>query len=204
MTKKPGQNQDHKLVIRQSWIDIDKLPKETIKAILLIEDPDFLNHKGISWESVTTAFQKNLLLKSWAFGASTISQQAAKNLFLSSDRTLYRKFKEFALTCVLEKVLTKKRILEIYLNIADWGPGIFGLEEASRFWYKKSASNLTALESVSLAYLLQFPLSKTPYCYDEIGEATIFLVSDYMKQDRGIFWADIKKLLETRPSKSKI
>lgn len=193
---KMKQSQDPSLAIKQTWISLDDLSLLTIKAILLSEDPKFLDHHGISLSFLRSAIKKNLKSKSLNFGASTITQQVAKNMFLSSTRSFFRKTQELFIAFAMEYLISKKRILEIYINIAEWGPGIFGLEEAARYWFKKSASKLTAYEALRIAFILPSPLTKTPYNFDEISESRFMLSYHYLYQNRGILMEDLLSKLK--------
>ena len=121
------------------------------------EDSKFLDHEGFDWEGIQKAYEKNLKKGKIVAGGSTISQQLAKNLFLSTRRTPWRKAQEAVITLMLEKILSKRRILEIYLNVIEWGNGVFGAEAAARHYYKTSASKLSAAQSARLAAMIPNP-----------------------------------------------
>jgi monofunctional biosynthetic peptidoglycan transglycosylase len=125
--------------------------------VRIAEDDRFFMHNGFDFTEIRNAMETNLREKKWVRGASTISQQLAKNLYLSSEKTLTRKFDEMLLTWKLEQALTKERILEIYLNVVDWGNGCFGAEAASRFYFSKPSSRLSAREAANLAARLPNP-----------------------------------------------
>ena len=111
------------------------------RALIAAEDANFVDHEGFDWEGIQKAYEKNLKKGRIVAGGSTISQQLAKNLFLSTKRTPWRKLEEALITVMLETVMDKRRIFEIYLNIIEWGNGVFGAEAASRYYFKKSASS---------------------------------------------------------------
>ena len=160
---------------RQQWVPYAQLPDSLKRAVIASEDGDFVNHDGVEWEAIEKAWQKNAKAEEQAakrlqaaragaaarapkiVGGSTISQQLAKNLMLSGERTLLRKGQEFVLTMLLEAFLSKQRILEIYLNSVEWGEGVFGAEAAAQHYYRKPAARLTAFESARLAVMLPRP-----------------------------------------------
>lgn len=159
---------------RQEWVDHNQMSVKLQRAVLASEDSAFTQHHGIWWDSLEKAWAKNEKAKAQAerraqrqgdakpveakiVGGSTITQQLAKNLFLSGERTLLRKGQEMVLTLGLEAFLSKRRILEIYLNSVEWGEGVFGAEAAAQHYFRKSAANLSAWESARLAVMLPRP-----------------------------------------------
>jgi len=150
------------LKIRQQWVALTKLPRHVLNAVLVAEDGLFYTHGGIDWFEVQESFARNIDEGKFARGASTITQQLAKNLFLSTSKDPVRKFKEVLITLLLEQQLSKDRILEIYLNIIEWGRGIFGIEMAARTYFGKSASSLTLDEATRLAAVIPSPLQHKP------------------------------------------
>ncbi len=164
---------------RQQWIPYGEISDNLKRAVIASEDGSFTNHDGVDWEAVEKAWQRNSQAEERAaqqkprqapssqapasaralkiVGGSTITQQLAKNLLLSGERTLLRKGQEFILTFALEKMLSKERILEIYLNSVEWGEGVFGAEAAAQHYYRKSASRLSAYEAARLAVMLPRP-----------------------------------------------
>ena len=180
---------------RQKWLDYDDISVHMKRAVIASEDDEFSTHDGVQWDAITSAWERNAKAKEKAerraakvknpenvpkpkiFGGSTITQQLAKNLFLSGERNLFRKAQELVLTMVLEVFLSKKRILEIYLNNVEWGEGIFGVEAAAQTYFKKSAANLTPAEAARLAVMLPRPkffeknnLRYTPNAIKSAGE----------------------------------
>ncbi|MDI6851418.1 MAG: monofunctional biosynthetic peptidoglycan transglycosylase [bacterium] len=151
-----------KLTISYRFVPLSKISPYLIKAVLIAEDDKFYQHEGFDLEGLKKALEKDLKKKKFKYGGSTISQQLAKNLFLSPRKSLIRKFQEAVLTIRIEKILTKKRILELYLNIAEWGPGIFGAEASANYYFGKSANDLTPWESALLAAVLPRPLKCSP------------------------------------------
>lgn len=144
--------------ITKRWIPISQVSPMLIKAVLIGEDDKFYQHEGFDYEALEQALEKNLKQGRFAAGASTISQQLTKNLFLSPEKSLTRKAKEAILTWRLENTLSKRRILELYVNVAEWGDGIFGVEAASRHYFHKPASQLSSMEAARLAAVLPNPI----------------------------------------------
>ena len=174
---------------RQQWVDYDDISDNLKRAVIASEDDGFLFHDGVEWDALEKAWERNAKTQSMLdareqarerarkkpsgrtpkiIGGSTITQQLAKNLFLSGERTLLRKGQEFLLTGMLEIMLSKERILEIYLNNVEWGEGIFGAEAAARAYFKKPAGKLAPIEAARLAVMLPRPkyfekLPNSPY-----------------------------------------
>ncbi|MCM0606494.1 MAG: monofunctional biosynthetic peptidoglycan transglycosylase [Xanthomonadaceae bacterium] len=141
----------------ENWTFLTEIPKEVVRAVLISEDWSFYSHEGFDFGQIKEAVETNIERGKFARGASTITQQVAKNVFLDQNKSLIRKLREANLTVQLEEHLSKNRILEMYLNIAEWGEGIFGIEQAARFYFKKSPKNLNVKEGVFLAVLLPGP-----------------------------------------------
>jgi monofunctional biosynthetic peptidoglycan transglycosylase len=148
---------DPQAALRQTWVSYDDISKSLKLAVVAAEDDRFLDHSGFDWDSMTQALEKNLKRGKTVAGGSTISQQLAKNLFLSSRRSYARKAEEALITVMIEAVWSKKRILEVYLNVAEWGEGIFGAEAAARHYYGISAAQLDAPQAARLAVMLPNP-----------------------------------------------
>jgi len=146
----------------QRWTAYSKISPYLIKAVLISEDDKFWQHEGFDYEAIQKAVQKDLKAKRFKSGGSTITQQLARNLFLSPEKSLIRKLSEALITWRMEKVLSKKRILELYLNVAEWGEGIFGAEAASRHYFGKPSSELTPEEAARLAAILPNPRKYSP------------------------------------------
>ncbi len=143
--------------LRYQWVDYPQISPHLKRAIVASEDAKFLNHDGFDWEGIQDAWEKNLQKGRIVAGGSTISQQLAKNLFLSSQRTPWRKAQEAVITVMLEAVLDKQRIFEIYLNVVEWGDGVFGAEAAARHYYRTSAAKLAKPQAAKLAAMLPNP-----------------------------------------------
>ena len=161
------------------WMPIEQISPNLQRAVLAGEDANFFTHHGFDWDSINKAWEEAKRegekeakqegdydendwippMPSFKRGASTVSQQLAKNLYLSEERSFFRKGREALITYFLERELNKKRILELYLNVIEWGDGVYGAEAASRYYFKKSASNLTAQEAAYLAAMIPSPLN---------------------------------------------
>jgi monofunctional glycosyltransferase len=150
------------LKITQTWIPIGRIPKHVLDCIIVAEDGSFYEHGGIDWFEVQESLEKNLEEGRAARGASTITQQLAKNLFLSTSKDPLRKLREVIITLLMERTLEKRRILELYVNLIEWGPGVFGIEAASRTYFGKSASQLSLDEASRLAAVIPSPLRHRP------------------------------------------
>lgn len=169
---------------RQSWADFDTMPFSIKQAVIASEDSDFVNHDGIEWDAIESAWNKNAKAQERALrkskkiqnkrtsttraatkadtpvkiiGGSTITQQLAKNIFLSGERNFLRKGQEFVITQFLEYTLSKRQILSIYLNIVEWGEGVFGIEAAAQHYFRKPIQRLSSYESARLAVMLPRP-----------------------------------------------
>jgi monofunctional biosynthetic peptidoglycan transglycosylase len=143
--------------VRQAWIPYARISEHLKRAVVAAEDAKFLDHEGFDWEAIQKAMQKNEQRGKVVAGASTISQQLAKNLFLSGSRSWMRKGQEAIITWMLERALSKRRILEIYLNVAEWGEGVFGAEAAARHHFGVPAAALTPEQATWLAAILPAP-----------------------------------------------
>ena len=154
--------------LRHTWVAYERISPHLKRAVVAAEDAKFLDHEGFDWEAIQEAMRKNEKRGKVVAGASTISQQLAKNLFLSGSRSWLRKAEEAAITWMMERTLSKRRILELYLNFAEWGEGIFGAEAAARHHFGVSAAVLGPAEAAWLAAILPSPRRyergrETPY-----------------------------------------
>jgi monofunctional glycosyltransferase len=163
------------------WVPLSRISPHLRRAVVAAEDASFFNHEGFDWEGMKEAAKYNLEAGEFKRGGSTITQQLAKNLYLSSERSLFRKAREALITRSLEQHLTKKRILELYLNVAEWGQGIYGAEAAARHHFGKPSSDLTADEAAWLAAMLP-----SPRRYDPLRKTT-FLTR---RHERILKWID--------------
>ncbi|MEY3474820.1 MAG: hypothetical protein RL087_1278 [Pseudomonadota bacterium] len=181
---------------RQEWVPYERIHDSLKRAVIASEDDAFVQHDGVDWDAVEKAWQKNVKAEAQAearvrrsganasagksakvVGGSTITQQLAKNLLLSGERTLLRKGQELVLTLALETLLSKRRILEIYLNSVEWGEGVFGAEAAAQHYFRKSASRLNAYESARLAVMLPRPkfFERLPHSSYLAGRSEVIL-----------------------------
>ena len=166
---------------RQQWVPYADISDQLKRAVIASEDDGFVSHDGVDWTAIEKAWERNARAEALADkaqarapdrpqrapkirGGSTITQQLAKNLLLSGERTLLRKGQEFVLTLLLEQLLSKQRILEVYLNSVEWGEGVFGAEAAAQHYFRKSANRLSTTEAARLAVMLPAPkrFEKTP------------------------------------------
>ena len=182
---KQWEREGKKIEIKQIWVPLNRISPYLIKAVLIAEDDKFYKHSGFDFEAIKRALEKNLKEGKIKYGGSTITQQTAKNLFLSPSKNPVRKIQEAILAYRLEKTLGKKRILEIYLNIAEWGLGIFGVEAAARFYYHKPSSALSPWEAARLAAVLPNPLKYNPLEKSPFVEKRAHLIYFIMKK-RGV------------------
>lgn len=141
----------------QQWVSLGEIAAPLQRAVVVAEDPRFFRHRGVDAWLVLHSLRCNLALGRTVRGGSTITMQLAKNLFFGPERTWARKAKEVAIALAMEALLSKERILELYLNVAEWGPGVFGAEMAARHHFSKSASALTNGEAAYLASILPNP-----------------------------------------------
>ncbi|HQP30604.1 MAG TPA: monofunctional biosynthetic peptidoglycan transglycosylase [Deltaproteobacteria bacterium] len=144
--------------ITQRWVRLKRISPYLVKAVIIAEDDKFWRHEGFDFVAMQKALEKDIAQKKFKAGGSTISQQLAKNLYLTPSKNPIRKLKEAILTWRLERTLSKKRIVELYLNVAEWGDGIFGIEAAARHYYHKSAASLEPHEAARLAAVLPNPI----------------------------------------------
>lgn len=147
----------HPTGLQHTWIDDDQIAKVLKRAVVASEDDEFFTHGGFSWRAIKKAAFVNWKKKRIVRGASTITQQLARNLYLHKAKTPARKLKEFLIALKLERELSKERILELYLNYTEWGPGIFGCEAAAQHYFKGSCNGLSANQAAWLASILPNP-----------------------------------------------
>ena len=143
--------------LKQQWVLYAKISGHLKRAVVAAEDAKFVDHEGFDWEAIQKAYEKNQKRGRVVGGGSTISQQLSKNLFLSGSRTPWRKAQEAMITVMMEAVMEKRRILEIYLNVIEWGDGVFGAEAAARHYFGVSAAQLSAEQAARLAAMVPNP-----------------------------------------------
>jgi len=165
--------EQHRILWRQDWVDAGRISDHLKRAVIASEDAGFADHSGVEWEAIEKAWERNQRAEERAarlgqrqperapqpkvVGGSTITQQLAKNLLLSGERTVLRKGQELLLTLMLEFLLDKPRILEIYLNNVEWGEGIFGAQAAARHYFRVDAARLAPAQAARLAVMLPAP-----------------------------------------------
>jgi monofunctional biosynthetic peptidoglycan transglycosylase len=146
-----------KAKLAHNWVDYRDISVHLKRAIIVAEDAKFIDHEGFDWEGIQRALDKNQKKGAVVAGGSTISQQLAKNLFLSGERSWARKGEEALITAMLETAMDKRRIFEIYMNVVEWGEGVFGAEAAARHYFGVSAARLTPEQAARLAAMLPRP-----------------------------------------------
>ena len=185
-----------KFRMNQTWVSLSNISPYLVKAVLIAEDDKFWIHEGFDYEAIQKALEKDMKAGRFKFGGSTISQQLARNLYLSPTKNPLRKMREAIITWRMEKILSKRRILELYLNLVEWGNGIFGVEVASRHYYGKPSSQLTPQEAAKLAAVLPNPRK-----YNPVGEQQYVMnrsnaIYNIMIQ-RGIVIPEYEEAVET-------
>ena len=163
--------------LRRQWVAYERISTHLKRAVVAAEDARFVDHHGFDWEAIQKAMAKNERQGKVVAGASTITQQLAKNLFLSGERSWLRKAEEASITWMMERIMSKRRILELYLNVAEWGEGVFGAEAAARYHFGVSAAALGPEQAAWLAAILPSPRRYEPGSitrYSVERAATIF------------------------------
>ena len=162
------QQKNPEAVLRHQWVPYERISINLKRALIAAEDAKFLDHDGFDWEGIQKAYEKNLKKGKVVAGGSTISQQLAKNLFLSGRRTPWRKAEEALITLMMENVMSKRRIFEIYLNLIEWGNGVFGAQAAARYYYGVNAADLDPEQAARLAAMVP-----KPRFYDKVRETPL-------------------------------
>jgi len=182
--------------IQQKWVPLSQISPYIIKAVLIAEDDKFWRHEGFDYDAIRKALEKDIREKKLKLGGSTITQQLVKNLYLSPVKNPGRKMREAIITWRIEKILSKKRILELYLNVVEWGDyGIFGIEAASRHYYGKPASELNAREASMLAAVLPNPRKYSPLSSSQYVLHRAHLIYSIMVKRR-IVVPEYKEIIE--------
>ncbi len=161
--------------IRWKWMPLKRISPYLIHATIIAEDSRFYEHAGVDPEALRFALKKNLVRKRYAIGGSTITQQLARNLYLTPRKSLVRKFKEIIIAYKMERKLSKRRILELYLNVIELGRGIYGVEAASRYYFGKAADQLSVTEAIQLVSIYPSPRRHFP------GDDTKFTARRYRR-----------------------
>ena len=151
------QQKNPNATLKHQWVPYNRISNNLKRAIIAAEDANFAEHEGVDWEALQKAYEKNSKKGKVVRGGSTITQQLAKNLFLSGERSYVRKAQEMVITFMLEAMMDKRRIFEIYLNVVEWGNGVFGCEAASRKYFGKPAAALDQGEAARLSVMLPNP-----------------------------------------------
>ncbi|MGZ8290457.1 MAG: monofunctional biosynthetic peptidoglycan transglycosylase [Telluria sp.] len=151
------QETNPKAQMRHQWVPYHRISNNLKRAVIASEDANFSEHDGVDWDALQKAYEKNARRHKVVGGGSTITQQLAKNLFLSGSRSYARKAQEMVIAFMLETVLSKERILELYLNVVEFGRGVFGAEAAARHYFKTSAAGLGTAQAARLAVMLPNP-----------------------------------------------
>lgn len=151
------QEDNPKARLRQQWVPYNRISGHLKRAVVAAEDAKFVSHNGFDWDGIQKAFEKNMREGEIVAGGSTITQQLAKNLFFSGERSWWRKGQEAVVAVMLETLMSKRRILEIYLNVIEWGEGVFGVEAAARLHYGTTAAALSPEQAARLAAVVPSP-----------------------------------------------
>ena len=184
--------------IHQQWVSLHNVSPNLIKAVLIAEDDKFWKHEGFDYQAIERSIEKDIAAKKFKMGGSTISQQLAKNLYLSSSKNPVRKIKEAILTWRIEKKLSKRRILELYVNLVEWGDGIFGIDQAARHYYGVSPARLTAQQASKLVSVLPNPIKYSPVGFSSYVRNRSRIIYAVMRK-RGIFVPDYKEVMTVKP-----
>ncbi len=181
-----AENKKRKLKIRQHWISLKQIPKLLVKSVILTEDATFYRHHGIDYHELKESIYKNIRSGKKARGGSTITQQLAKNLYLSTRKSYIRKLREMAIAKKLEAALSKERILELYLNLIEFGRGIFGVQAAARYFFKKEVYRLEPIEIFRLVAVIPKPLRVSPKSNSKYMKWRVNLILKRLRQGRVI------------------
>jgi monofunctional glycosyltransferase len=197
--EKEWKAQGKRLKVQQSWVPLGRVSDYVKRAVLIAEDDKFWRHEGFDFDAIQKAIERDVKEGTFKFGGSTITQQLAKNLYLSPSKNPIRKVREAIITWRLERALSKRRILEVYLNVVEWGEAIFGIEAAARHYYGKSASEITAEEAARLAAVLPSPLKYKVNGRSSYVEKRAALIYSIMLK-RGIVIPMYEELRESAPT----
>ena len=192
--EKQMRSEGKEIHIKRKWAPFSRISPNAVKAVLIAEDDKFWHHSGFDIEGMETALEKDIKKHRLKAGGSTITQQLAKNLFLSPSRNPVRKIKEAVLAWRMERTLSKRRILELYMNYAEWGPGIFGIEAASRHYYGIPASALNAEQAAKLATVLPNPNIYNPVKPDRYVQRRSAIIYKIMVK-RGVVMPDFEEAM---------
>jgi len=149
----------------RKYIPLEEIPKSIVRMTIIVEDANYYHHFGFDWDMIKKAWEKNKKSGKIRYGASTISNQVARTIFLTTNRNVIRKYLEAQVTVIMELLMTKDRMLELYLNYVEWGKGIYGIETASYYYYGTSCRNLSKTQAMKLVSILSNPIDYTPQTY---------------------------------------
>lgn len=186
-----------RIKIQKKWVSLKEISPYLVKAVIIAEDDKFWSHHGFDLDAIQKALEKNVEKGKFKFGGSTISQQLTKNLYLTPDKNPVRKLKEAIITWRIEQTLSKRRILELYLNVVEWGEGIFGAEVASLHYFGKPAALLTAQEAAKLAVILPNPRKYRLDGSSQYVEKRAQIIYDIMVR-RGIVVPEYDEVLQQK------
>jgi monofunctional biosynthetic peptidoglycan transglycosylase len=158
---------------RYDFVPLRRISPDLQHAVVAAEDDRFFQHHGFDWVEMQKVLEQDMRRHKLGRGGSTITQQLVKNLFLSTNRSLIRKALEFTLVPIVELLLTKDRILELYLNVIEWGPGVYGAQAAAEYYYHSPASSLSREESARLAAIIPAPVKRKPAHMNEYSEVIL-------------------------------
>ncbi len=156
---------------KREYVPLEKIPERIVRYTLALEDPNYFKHFGFEWDMIKQAHQRNKKAGKIRFGASTISNQVARTIFLTTHRNYFRKYLEIQVTLIMETFLSKNRMLELYLNYVEWGRGIYGIQSASRVYYGKNINSLSNDQAMRLVSILTSPIKYHPGNYHNSASA---------------------------------
>jgi len=195
--EKEWKQKGKKIKIQKKWVSLRDISPYLVKAVIISEDDKFWSHHGFDLDAIQKALEKNVEKGKFKFGGSTISQQLTKNLYLTPDKNPIRKLKEAIITWRIERTLSKRRILELYLNVVEWGEGIFGAETASLHYFGKPAALLTAQEAAKLVVILPNPRKYRLDGSSQYVEKRAQIIYDIMVR-RGIVVPEYDEVLQQK------
>ena len=194
--EKEWMSKGKKVKIQKRWVTLSRMSPFLVKAVMIAEDDKFWSHHGFDLGAIQKALEKDLEKGKLKVGGSTISQQLVKNLYLTPSKSPVRKLKETIITWRMERTLTKRRILELYLNVVEWGEGIFGAEAASQHYFGKPAASLTAEEAAKLAVILPNPIRYKVNGSSKYTERRAKIIYNIMVK-RGIVMPEYEEVIKT-------
>jgi monofunctional biosynthetic peptidoglycan transglycosylase len=158
-------------IYKREYIKLEKIPKRTQAMLIALEDGNYYSHFGFEWKMVKEAYARNKKAGKIRFGGSTLSNQLARTLFLTTKRNYLRKYLEVQVTVIMEIIMSKRRMLELYFNYVEWGKGVYGIETAARAYYGTSAAHLNKVQSMQMLSILTNPIKYTPHTWARSASA---------------------------------